>query len=197
MSRFPTAAHLVSWAKLCPRTIQSGAITPQRQDRQGQPLPQRGARRGRRRGRQDRHLPRRTLPAHRQTPRQTQGPRRGRPLHPGHRLAPAHRPHRPLPRPRRRLPHPRIDTERRTRNHITQLRHGLPRHPRTRRLNPNPHRHNTTRPRKLRRVLSPTHSPWVFSGQKNADPTHSPGVRCAAHAVKIDKLWRHAEVLLK
>jgi transposase len=26
MSRFPTAAHLVSWAKLCPRTIQSGAI---------------------------------------------------------------------------------------------------------------------------------------------------------------------------
>ena len=27
MSRFPTAAHLVSWAKLCPRTIQSGAKT--------------------------------------------------------------------------------------------------------------------------------------------------------------------------
>lgn len=26
MSRFRTAAHLVSWAKLCPRTIQSGAI---------------------------------------------------------------------------------------------------------------------------------------------------------------------------
>src|SRR5204862_5745940 len=25
MSRFPTASHLVSWAKLCPRTIQSGA----------------------------------------------------------------------------------------------------------------------------------------------------------------------------
>src|SRR5215831_2427336 len=25
MSRFPTAAHLVSWARLCPRTIQSGA----------------------------------------------------------------------------------------------------------------------------------------------------------------------------
>jgi len=25
MSRFPTAAHLVSWAKLSPRTIQSGA----------------------------------------------------------------------------------------------------------------------------------------------------------------------------
>ena len=27
MSRFPTAAHLVSWAKLCPRTIQSGPFT--------------------------------------------------------------------------------------------------------------------------------------------------------------------------
>jgi transposase len=26
MSRFPTPGHLVSWAKLCPRTIQSGAI---------------------------------------------------------------------------------------------------------------------------------------------------------------------------
>ncbi|MFI7452773.1 transposase [Nonomuraea sp. NPDC049714] len=25
MSRFPTAEHLVSWAELCPRTIQSGA----------------------------------------------------------------------------------------------------------------------------------------------------------------------------
>ena len=33
--------------------------------------------------------------------------------------------------------------------------------------------------------------------EKNADPTHSPGARCAAHAVKIDKLWRHAEVLSK
>lgn len=27
MSKFPTAAHLVSWAKLCPRTIQSGPVT--------------------------------------------------------------------------------------------------------------------------------------------------------------------------
>ena len=25
MNRFPTAAHLVSWSKLCPRIIQSGA----------------------------------------------------------------------------------------------------------------------------------------------------------------------------
>ena len=68
-----------------------------RQDRQGQPLPERRARRGRRRSRQNRHLPRRTLPTHRQTPRQTQGPRGGRPLHPRHHLAPANRPHRPFP----------------------------------------------------------------------------------------------------
>ena len=27
MAQFPTAAHLVSWAKLCPRTIQSGPLT--------------------------------------------------------------------------------------------------------------------------------------------------------------------------
>ena len=104
MTRFPTAGHLVSWAKLSPRTIQSGAKQPLRQDRQGQPLPQRRPRRGRRRGRQDRHLPRRTLPADRQTPRQAQSPGRRRPLHPGHHLAPARRPRRPLPRPRCRLP---------------------------------------------------------------------------------------------
>ena len=60
-----------------------------RQDRQGQPLPEGRARRRRRRGRQDRHLPRRTLPAHRQAPRQTQSPGRRRPLDPHHRLAAA------------------------------------------------------------------------------------------------------------
>ena len=27
MSRFPTPQHLVSWAKLCPRTIQSGPVS--------------------------------------------------------------------------------------------------------------------------------------------------------------------------
>ncbi|TQC47419.1 IS110 family transposase, partial [Rhodococcus sp. WS4] len=27
MTQFPTAAHLVSWAKLCPRTVQSGPVT--------------------------------------------------------------------------------------------------------------------------------------------------------------------------
>ena len=171
MSRFPTAAHLVSWAKLCPRTIQSGADPARRQDRQGQPVSQRGARRGRRRGRQNRHLPRRTLPAHRQTPRQTQGARRGRPLDPGHHLEPAQRPHRPVPRPRRRLP--RHPDQHRTQN--TQLRHatdgdGLPRHPRTRRLTQYRTGHNTTRLRKLRRVLRlPTHLGIFRSGNPPVD----------------------------
>jgi transposase len=103
MGRFPTTENLVSWARLCPRTIRSGQ--PRRQDRQGQPLPQRRTRRGRRRGRQNRHLPGRTLPAHRQTPRQTQSPGRRRPLHPSDHLAAARRSHRPVPRPRIRLPH--------------------------------------------------------------------------------------------
>jgi transposase len=37
MSRFPTAAHLVSWAKLCPRTIQSGAIQRSGKSGKGNP----------------------------------------------------------------------------------------------------------------------------------------------------------------
>ncbi|WP_235653612.1 IS110 family RNA-guided transposase [Mycolicibacter icosiumassiliensis] len=106
MTQFPTAGHLVSWAKLSPRTIQSGTRRRSAkigQDRQGQSLSQAGARRCRCVGGQDRHLPRRALPAAGQTPRQTQSDRRGGPLDPGHRLAPAGRPHRPFPRPGRRL----------------------------------------------------------------------------------------------
>src|SRR6478735_8965111 len=37
MSRFPTPAHLVSWAKLCPRTIQSGAIQRSGKSGKGNP----------------------------------------------------------------------------------------------------------------------------------------------------------------
>jgi hypothetical protein len=43
---------------------------------------------------------RRTLPTHRQTPGQEESHRRGRPLDPGHRLAPAVQSRRQLPRPR-------------------------------------------------------------------------------------------------
>ena len=159
MSQFPTAAHLVSWAKLCPRTIQSGAIHAAARPARATRI-SRGARRGRRRGRQNQHLPRRTLPAHRQTPRQTQGPRRCRPLHPGHHLEHAQRPHRPVPRPRRRLPH--HPDQHRTQN--TQLRHatngdGLPRHPPTRRLIQICTGTTPTQLHKLRRVTSPARSP--------------------------------------
>jgi transposase len=134
MSRFPTPAHLVSWAKLSTHHPVRTAH-PWRQDRQGQPLPQGHARRRRRRGRQDQHLPRRTLPAHRQTPRQAQGPGRGCPLHSCHRVAPLDRLRRPLPRPRIRLPHPphRPRTPD-AQPHRPTHRHGLPSHPRTRRI---------------------------------------------------------------
>ena len=37
MTRFPTAGHLVSWAKLCPRTIQSGASTSAAASGKGNP----------------------------------------------------------------------------------------------------------------------------------------------------------------
>ena len=37
MTRFPTPAHLVSWAKLCPRTIQSGAATRPGRTAKGNP----------------------------------------------------------------------------------------------------------------------------------------------------------------
>ena len=103
MTRFPTAGHLVSWAKLCPRTIQSGARNRAGKTGKGNPYLKGVLGESRRSGRQNRHLPRRALPADRQTARQAQSPRRGRPHHPGHHLAPALQPRRPLPRPRRRL----------------------------------------------------------------------------------------------
>jgi hypothetical protein len=37
MTRFPTADHLVSWTKLCPRTIQSGAKTKAGKTGRGNP----------------------------------------------------------------------------------------------------------------------------------------------------------------
>jgi len=103
MTRFPRPAHLVSWAKLSPRTIQSGARSRAGRTGKGNPYLKGILGEAAARSRQDRHLPRRTVPAAGQAPRQAQGPRRRRPLHPGHHLAPARRPHRPLPRPRQRL----------------------------------------------------------------------------------------------
>ncbi|WP_406723565.1 IS110 family transposase [Streptomyces sp. GD-15H] len=96
MSRFPTPEHLVSWAKLCPRTIQSGAKNTTGPAGRGNPPPAFGRgdpqaqgrpRRSRQRRCPHRHLPRRPLPAHRQTPRPRQSPGRRRPLDTRHQLA--------------------------------------------------------------------------------------------------------------
>src|SRR5664280_2269979 len=163
MTRFATAGHLASWAKLTPRTIQSGATPALRQDRQGQPLPQRRARRGRRRRGQDRHLPRRPLPTTGQPPRETQSPRRGGPIDPDHRLAPAGRPHRPLPRPRRRLPHPQP----RPRQEAPQPRPPTPgprlhRHPGAHRRLTDTAAPPTPAPLRCAGMLSRAHSPSIF-----------------------------------
>ena len=104
MSRFPTAAHLVSWAGLCPSARQSGPRTRNGKKGQGDGylrgyLGQAATGVGR-----HRHLPRRAPSAHRPPPRPGQGPGRHRPLHPGHHLAPARQPRSPVHRPRPRLP---------------------------------------------------------------------------------------------
>ena len=106
MDRFPTAGHLVSWAKFAPGVKESGEER-QGHDRAWQPLPGPGPRQRRRLHRPDRHLPGRAVPAHRPPPRQPESRRRHRPLPADHHLAPARRPHRPLHRPGQRfLPHP-------------------------------------------------------------------------------------------
>ena len=95
---------------------------PQRQEEPGRQLAARHARPGRHRRRPHRHLPRRTLRADRPPPRQGQSPGRGRPLHPGHHLAPAQSD------PGARFAdlgygyyQTRTDTDRKIRNHIRQI----------------------------------------------------------------------------
>ena len=80
MTRFPTAGAPGVVGETVPAHHPVRGKEPLRQGGQGQPLPQRRPRRDRRRGRQNRHLPRRALPADRETPGQAEGPRRGRPL---------------------------------------------------------------------------------------------------------------------
>jgi transposase len=88
MTRFPTAAHLASWAEFSPTVQLAGKKGPERH-RPRQLLPGQSRGRGGDLGRQDRHVPRRAVPTHRPPPGQAEGHRRCRPLHPGHRLAPA------------------------------------------------------------------------------------------------------------
>jgi Transposase IS116/IS110/IS902 family len=107
MARFPTAGHLVSWAKYPPGVTESAGKKRQKLHRPRQLLPGPDPGQRRRGRRQDRHLPRRALPADRPPPRRQESQRRHRPIHPGHHLAPAVRPRRPFPRPRSRvLRHP-------------------------------------------------------------------------------------------
>src|SRR6266511_3145659 len=141
MGIFPTPAHLVSWAKLCPRTIQSG--TKHRAGTTGKGNPYLKGILGEiaaAAAKTDTFLGERYR-AHRQAPRQAQGPGRHRPLHPGDRLAPARRPHCPLPRPWRRLlrqPH----------------RHG-PQGPQPHPPTGSPRLHRHPRPRSLTRPAPP------------------------------------------
>ena len=108
MTRFPRGAPVLvgpvrTGGQGIRRTTQE-----QRDDRTRQSLPGSGPRRGSRQRRQDRHLPRRTLPTHCPTTRQEESHRRGRSIHPGDRLASPQRQPSPIPRPRRRLlRHPR------------------------------------------------------------------------------------------
>jgi transposase len=111
MTRFPTSGHLASWARFAPGVKESAG------KKKGTGATGHGNRylsavlgEAAGRGGQDQHLPRGTLPADRQAPRREEGHRRGRPLHPGHHLATAVQPRRPLPRPGPGLlrhPHPR------------------------------------------------------------------------------------------
>ena len=103
MSRFPTAAHLVSWAGLCPSARQSGPRTRAGKKGQGNGYLRGALGQAAIGAARTAHLPRRAVPPDRPPPRQSQGPGRRGPLHPGHHLAPARRPRRPVHRPRPRL----------------------------------------------------------------------------------------------
>jgi transposase len=136
MSRFPTAGHLASWAKFTP-TVKESAGKKKGKNATGprQHLPGPDPGRGSHLRRQDRHLPRRTLPAHRQTPRQEESHRRRRPVPADHHLASAVQPSDPLPRPRPRLlRHPHRPRTPQTQPHPRTRNPRLHRHPRTRRL---------------------------------------------------------------
>jgi transposase len=108
MTRFPTAAHLVSWAGLCRVASQPGPRSRGGTKGTRQRLPAQQPRPGRHRIRPHRHLPRRAVRTDRPPARHGQSPGRRRPVDPDHHLAPAQRPRRPLHRPRpglRRQPH--------------------------------------------------------------------------------------------
>ena len=96
MTRFPSAAHLVSWAKFCPQIHQSAGKSTQQGPRQGQPVAGRHPGPHRVRRLAHRHLPGRPLPAPGPTPRQAEGARRHRQFGTDRHLPPALRPRRQI-----------------------------------------------------------------------------------------------------
>jgi hypothetical protein len=106
MSRFPTPEALVSWAGLTPTARQSGPRSGRGKKGHGNTYAKRIAVLAAYAAANTDTLPRRAIPPPVLTPRRRRAEkgrlRRG-PLHPDHRLAPAERPRRPLPRPRIRL----------------------------------------------------------------------------------------------
>ena len=138
MGRFPTAGHLVSWAKFAPGVKESaGKKKGKNTTGARQFLPGAGTRQRGRLRRPDRHLPRRAVPAHRTPARQKESRGRHRPVHSGHHLT-----WHLLADPGARYTDlggdfydTRINPERRRRSHIRQLESPrLQGHPRTRGL---------------------------------------------------------------
>ena len=175
MSRFPTAAHLVSWAKLCPRTIQSGAIqraarparaTPTSKGRSARPPPR---------------PPRPTPSSANATGGSSNAAANSKPSS----LSPApswsssgtcSSDPSPLPRPRRRLPrHPHQHRTQATQPHRATGRLGLPRHPRTRRLT---QLHSPANPTRLSPGTAAGLVTRLFSGQATGAETPPPGAFC-------------------
>src|SRR5262249_20595343 len=137
MTRFPTAGNMVSCARLAPG-IKESAGKKKGKGATGHGNASLAAILGQRRRRsgQDQHLPRRTVPAHCPPPRLQARHRRPRPLHPDHHLAPAGRPHRPVPRPRPRvLRRPHRPRTPQAQPHPPARSPRLHRHPQAHRLN--------------------------------------------------------------
>ena len=149
MSRFPTPGHLVSWARFAPGVKESaGRKKGNAATGHANRYLARILGTSRCRCQQDQHFPGRTLSTHRQTTRQKTCTRRGRPLHPGHRLAPTRRPREHLPRPwPRLLQHPNRTRAPQTQPHPPTRSTRLHSHPATSRLttaSPVPARHHSS-----------------------------------------------------
>ena len=98
MTRFPTPAHLTSWAKFAPGINSSaGKAKGNGSTGHGNRYLARVLGEAVRLRRTDRHLPRGSLPTPRPPTRQEEGHRRGRPIPAGDHLASARRPRHPIP----------------------------------------------------------------------------------------------------